>query len=125
MTVEGLSFINSCLDELGIQYQFMEWTSAPIPDPYWVGEYTEVEPLNEDGLEESTFILTGTTKKKYLDLEVVKQKLKEYFPTWGKTAILESGSGIAVFYSDSFPVPSIQEGVHRLQVNLKIKEWRC
>jgi hypothetical protein len=125
MTLESLSFINSCLDELGIQYQFMEWTSTPIPDPFWVGEYTEVEPLNEDGLEESTFILTGTTRNKYIELESVKQKLKEYFPTQGKTAILESGSGIAVFYSDSHPVPSIQEGIHRFQVNLKIKEWRC
>ena len=33
--------------------------------------------------------------------------------------------GIAVFYSDSFPVASVQEGVRRLQVNLRIKEWRC
>ena len=124
MTVEGLSFINSCLDELGVQYQFMEWTTTPIPETYWVGEYTEEEPMNEDGLEESTFILTGTTRNKYIELENVKQMLKEYFPKEGLTAILESGSGIAVFYSDSYPIPSIQEGVRRLQVNLKIKEWR-
>lgn len=125
MTIEGLSFINSCLDELGVQYQFMEWTSTPIPETYWVGEYTETEPLNEDGFEESTFILTGTTKNKYIELETVKEKLKEYFSNYGKTAILESGSGIAVSYSDSYPVPSIQEGIRRLQINLKIKEWRC
>lgn len=125
MTIEGLSFINSCLDELNIAYQFMEWTSTPVPDSYWVGEYTEEEPLNEDGFEESVFILTGTTKNKYIELETVKQKLKEYFTSYGKTAILESGSGIAVFYSDSYPVPSIQEGIRRLQVNLRIKEWRC
>lgn len=126
MTIEGLSFINSCLDELKIQYEFMEWTSTPIPDSYWVGEYTEIEPLNEDGLEETMFILTGTTiRNKYIELENAKQKLKEYFTTEGLTAILESGSGIAVFYSDSFPVASVQEGVRRLQVNLRIKEWRC
>lgn len=125
MTIEALGFINSCLDELKIPYQFMEWTSTPVPETYWTGEYTETESLNEDGSEESTFILTGTTKKKYFELESVKQKLKEYFTNYGKKAILDSGSGIVVMYSDSFPVPSIQEGIHRLQVNLKIKEWRC
>lgn len=125
MTIEGLGFIDSCLDELEIPYQFMEWTSTPVPDTYWTGEYTEVESLNEDGLEESTFILTGTTNKKYIELESVKQKLKEYFTAYGKKAILESGSGIVVSYSDSYPIPSIEEGIHRLEVKLKIKEWRC
>ena len=125
MTIESLGFINSCLGELGISYEFMEWTSTPIPETYWVSEYTETESMNEDGSEESTFILTGTTKKKYFELESVKQKLKEAFPVYGKKAILESGSGIVIMYSDSYPVPSNQEGVRRLQVNLKIKEWRC
>ena len=125
MTIEALGFINSCLDELEIPYQFMEWTSTLVPETYWTGEYTETESMNEDGLEESTFILTGTTKKKYFELESVKQTLKEYFTTYGKTAMLGNGSAVVVMYSDSFPVPSIQEGVHRLQVNLKIKEWRC
>lgn len=125
MTIESLGFINSCLDELEIPYEFMEWTSTPVPDTYWVSEYSETEPLFEDGSEESTLMLTGTTIKKYMELESVRQKLKEYFPTYGKKAILDSGSGIVVMYSDSFPVPSIQEGVHRLQINLKIKEWRC
>lgn len=125
MTFESLGFINSCLDELEIPYAFMEWTDTPVPDTYWTGEYDESESMNEDGSEESTFMLTGTTNKKFIELESVRQKLKEYFPTYGKKAILESGSGIVVMYSDSFPVPSIQEGVHRLQVNLRIKEWRC
>ena len=84
-----------------------------------------MESMNEDGSEESTFMLTGTTMKKYMELESVRQKLKEYFPSYGRKTILESGSGIVVMYSDSFPIPSVQEGVHRLQVNLKIKEWRC
>lgn len=125
MTTEGLGFINSCLEKLGIPYEFMDWTSTPIPETYWVGEYTEIESMNEDGYEESTFILTGTTKRKFIDLESVKEKLKESFPSDGRTAILDSGSGIAIFYSDSFPVPSIEEGIRRLQINLRIKEWRC
>lgn len=125
MTFESLGFINSCLDEMGINYEFMEWTSSPVPEMYWTGEYSESESMDEDGSEESTFMLTGTTKKKFIELESVRQKFKEAFPTYGKKSILESGSGIVIMYSDSFPIPSVQEGVHRLQVNLRIKEWRC
>lgn len=123
MTIEGLGFLNTCLEGLKIPYQFMEWTSD-VPDTYWVGEYTEVEPSNEDGMEESDFILTGTTNKKFLELEKTKELLKNHFTKEGKTFTLDSGSAIAVMYSNSYPVPSVDEGVHRMQVTLKIKEWR-
>jgi hypothetical protein len=124
MTIEGLSFVNSCIEKLNIPYQFMEWKSK-IPDTYFVGEYTELETMDESGREESSFILTGTTNRNYMELESVRGKLKEYFTNEGLTAILDSGSGIAVFYDSSFPVPSIDEGVRRIQINLKVKEWRC
>lgn len=125
MTIEGLSFINACFEAIQLPYEFMEWTSANIPDTYFVGEYHEVEPMNEDGEEECSFILTGITIAKYLDLELWKETIKNYFGTSGKTAILESGSGIAVMYSDSYPIPSVDERIRRIQITLKIKEWRC
>lgn len=124
MTIEGLTFVNSCLVGLGIPYEFYEWTSS-VPDTYFVGEYTEVPNPNEDGMEETTFIITGTTNKAFVELENVKQTIKEYFPNEGLTEILESGSGIAIMYDNAFPIPSVEKGVHRLQINLLIKEWRC
>ena len=56
MTKESLAFINDILTEADINYEFMEWTSDVVY-PYWVGEYTESEPLNEDGMQESTFMI--------------------------------------------------------------------
>ena len=70
MTVEALKYVNDCLESLSIPYEFMQWTK-PLSFPYFVGEYTEIEPMNEDGLEQGTLILTGTTNKNYLTLESI------------------------------------------------------
>ena len=123
MTAEGLGYINSMFESLGIPYEFNRWNSPNVPDTYWVGEYIETESLYEDGEEETTFILTGTTNQKFIDLETVKQTIKNHLGN-GKTTILESGSGIAVLYVSSQPVPSVDEGVFRLQITMRIKEWR-
>lgn len=124
MTNEGLKYMNSLFESLDIPYEFGQWNSPNVPDTYWVGEYLEIEAMNEDGMEESNFILTGTTNQRFIDLESVKQTIKEYITNEGLTDILESGSGIAVLYSGSQQIPSVQDGVFRIQVNLRIKEWR-
>ena len=125
MSEETLGFIASVLADLGIPYMFMEWTSMPVPNPYFVGEYSETEPTTEDGLQESTFIVTGTTRGTWLSLEQAKNKIKSAFdPVEGKTAIFENGSGVAVFYANSFPVPTGEEELKRIQINLTVKEWR-
>ena len=72
MTISGLKFIADRLKTAGIPYCFEEW-SKDITYPYWVGEYTESEPLTESGESESTFILTGTTNGSWLSLEQQKE----------------------------------------------------
>lgn len=123
MTVEALKYVNDCLESLSIPYEFMQWTK-PLSFPYFVGEYTEIEPMNEEEMEQGTLILTGTTNKNYLALESIKEKLKQFFPSDGRTAILDSGSGIAVSYSTAFPVPTGEQELARIQINLNIQEWR-
>lgn len=123
MTVEGLGFLNESFESLGIPYEFMEWTDEIIPDTYFVGQYTETASLDEDGQIESDFFLTGTTKNKYLELEKVKEQIREYFGSDGLTEILPCGTGIAVAYDLAYPIPSIEEGIHRIQITLKVKEW--
>lgn len=123
MTINGLKFISQRLAAAEIPYCFLEWTKA-VTYPYFVGEYTESEPLNEDGESDSTFILTGTTRGSWLELEKSKEKIKGVFPEDGVTAILEDNSGIAVFYSSVMPVPTGTDELKRIQINLKVKEWR-
>ncbi|MCI8777405.1 MAG: hypothetical protein HFK00_08480 [Oscillospiraceae bacterium] len=123
MTVKGLGYIADKLDSAGIPYCFEEWTKE-IQYPYFVGEYTESETESEDGENESIFILTGTSRKSWIELENAKADIRKIFPDDGVTAILEDETGIAVFYSSAMPVPTGTEELKRIQINLKVKEWR-
>lgn len=119
-----LSFIKSELEKINVPYEFGEWTSE-VSYPYFVGEYSESESYTEDGQEDTTFILTGFSRSSGLALEEIKGKIQAAFPpVGGNTAILENGSGIAVFYSRSFPVPTGEEGLKKIQINLSVKFWK-
>lgn len=122
MSISALKFISEKLERLKIPYAFEEWTANEVPDPYFVGEYNEVESTEreENGYQETTFILTGTGQK-WLGLEQAKEIIENNIT---ETAILPNGNGIAVFYSNSFPVPTGDAELKRIQINLTIKEWR-
>lgn len=118
-----LKFINEQMALLQIPYEFMEWTQA-LKYPYTVGEYIDAPTLNEDGSEESSFILTVTTRGKWIELEQIKEKIKTHFPSvFGLRGKTDSGS-IAVYFSDAFPVPTGEADLKRLQINLTIKKWK-
>lgn len=123
MTDESLGFINDTLIDAGINYEFGEYTSK-LQYPYFVGEYTETDVENEDGMQESTFILSGFSRDTWLTLEKAKNIIKRLFPAvGGKTAILKSGAGVAVFYVRSNIIPTGDYQLKRIEINLTIKEW--
>ena len=121
--MDKLKFINEQMDILSVPYEFMEWTSA-VKYPYFVGEITEEPITTEDGLEESTLILTGFTRGKYLEMESIKEKIKKHFnPIHGLRADTDSGS-IVAFFDGSFYIPTGEADLKKIQINLKIKEWK-
>lgn len=121
MSIAALKFISDTLDSLNINYQFGEWSTNPVPDPYFVGEYTESESITreENGLQEITFMLTGTGTN-WLALEQAKASIENNI---SKTAILPNGNGIAVFYAGALMIPTGDAELKRIQINLTIKEW--
>lgn len=125
MQIKTLDIIDDVLTSLGIPYEFEEFTdSIENLDQFWVGTYQETEPTTEDGQEDATFILTGTAKDSLLLLEHSKNLIKQSFPAIeGRKAILDNGTGVAIFYGNAFPVPTGDEYLKRLQINLQIKEW--
>lgn len=125
MQKETAKFISDALASVGIPYEFEEFNSSiESLNRYWVGGYSETEQLSEDGLEEATFILTGYAKEDMLILENDKQTIKQLFPIIsGNRAILDNGSGVAIFYTNSFPIPTGDDFIKKLQINLTIKEW--
>lgn len=117
-----LKVINEIMQQLGIHYEYMEWTSD-IVYPYFVGEYVETPIETEDGLKESTFILTGFTRGTWIELEQIKEKIENLFHN-GYEAIIDNKSGVAVFYGDSQPIRQENESLKKIQINLEIKEWK-
>lgn len=120
MTIQGLKYINNLFKKI-ISYQFVTYASDEVIYPYWIGEYSEVGSLNEDGLQETSFILTGTTRGQWLELEKDKKKIKESLRD--ATAILEDGTGIALFYENAIIIPVDDIELKRMQINITIKEW--
>ena len=121
--MEKLKFINEQMGKIGIRYEFGEWTS-PVKHPYYVGEITDEPITTEDGLEESTMIITGFHRGKRIDLEKDKKKIKKHFdPICGLMGETKEGA-IIVFYEGAFYIPSGEESLLKIQINLKIKTWK-
>ena len=121
MTIDSLKFISDTLTGAGINYEFWEWTS-PVTYPYFVGEYSESEPVNEDGMQESEVILNGFTREAYLELETAKSKIEKLFSNMA--TILPNGNGLAIFYAGSFVVPTGDEELKKIEIHLRINEWK-
>ena len=121
--MDKLKFIKKQMDLLAVPYEFGEWASK-IQYPYFVGEITEEPVTTESGLQESTMILTGFTRGKYIAMEKMKDAIKAHFhPVHSLVGQTESGA-IVVFFDGAFYIPTGEADLKRIQINLKIKEWK-
>lgn len=121
--MDKLKFISKEMDAIAVPYQYGEW-AGKITYPYGVGEISAFEPLNEDGAEESTLILTFWHRGALIELERIVQRIKKHFhPIYGLRSETDSGA-IAVFFESAFPVPTGEADIKKMQINLKIKEWK-
>lgn len=121
--MDKLKFINEQMDIIAVPYEFGQWSSE-VTYPYFVGEITEEPTMTEDGFEESTLLLTGFHRGSLIDLESEKNKIKNHFhPICGLRDSTDSGA-IAVFFDGSFYIPTGEAGLKKVQINLKIKEWK-
>ena len=127
MTKAGLNIISEAMESLGLNYGFAEYVvgeEEEAPETYFVGEYQEIAPINEDGMQESTFLITGFSRGTWLALENAKESIRDYFnKVSGKTVIAEDGSAVAIFYANSFVVPTGDAELKKIQINLDVKEW--
>lgn len=121
MTQDVLNFIEKTLCDSGINYEFGEWCSDIIY-PYWVGEYYEYGSENEDGMSEADFTLNGFSRSSWLLLEESKEAIEAAFADC--SVVLENGSGVAISFEGAQPIPTGEAELKRMQINLKIKEWK-
>ena len=124
MIEKTLGIVSSEMNIIDVPYEFMRWTSNDVPNRYWVGEYSETPTDTEDGYEEGTLILTGTTKEFWSVLMQDRDKIKDHFPSIYGSRIATDKGTVVIFYDGSFPVPTGEANLKRIQVNLKIKAWK-
>lgn len=120
MTTDILNYIQQTLSNNGINYAFMRY-DGKVTYPYWVGEYDEIEVTDEDSYHEYNFRLTGTTRKSWLELEQNKQRIEELLST---ATTLSNDTGVAFSYTGSLLLPTGEADLKRMQINLRIQEWR-
>jgi hypothetical protein len=123
MIVTALGVVNTELKYIDVPYEFMRWTSN-VDDRYWVGEYSETPTDTEDGYEEGTLILTGTTKNRWSVLMQDRAKIKDHFSKIGGLRESTDEGTVVIFYENSFPVPTGEADLKRIQINLHIKMWK-
>lgn len=123
MIEKALGIAKDELESIGVPYEFMRWTSA-VNDRYWVGEYSKTPTDTEDGYEEGTLILTGTTRNSWLSLMQDMEKIKDHFPDAGGLRKATGSGTVVFFYENDFPVPTGEADLKRIQINLQIKAWK-
>ena len=112
-----LTIINNELNTMNIPYTFDGWDKE-LELPQFIGEISEVPTLNEDGLSEYTFILTGYAVKNDNDylFNVAERIKKEYKPS----KIVDK---VVIIYDNTMPIDTNNDDLKRIQTTLKIKKW--
>lgn len=123
MIEKALGIVKTELEKIDVPYEFMQWTST-VNDRYWVGEYSETPTDTEDGYEEMTLILTGTTRNAWMTLMDDRTKIKDHFSKIGGLRISTENGTVVIFYNDSFPIYTGEAELKRIQINLEIKAWK-
>lgn len=123
MIEAALGIAKDELHNIDVPYEFMRWTST-VEDRYWVGEYSETSTDTEDGYEEGTLILTGTTKGLWSVLMQDRARIKDHFSKIDGLRKSTDQGTVVIFYDNSFPVPTGEADLKRIQVNLQIKAWK-
>lgn len=127
---EVINIIGKTMTALGLKFSLAEYAGdndGIMRYPYFVGSYMEAEASTEDGLQESTFTITGFARGAgaWAVLEEAKDKIRKSFPpVSGRVGITSSGSAVAIFYSNSLVIPTGDAELKSIEINLNIKEWK-
>ncbi|WP_407399686.1 hypothetical protein [Treponema sp.] len=123
MTSNGYKAIADSMSALGLNYGLLEYVADPIVYPYWVGSNSPRETDSEDGLSEDTFMLNGFTRSTLSELQADSESIESYFSRNGKFITAADGSAVIIIFSGSQMIPTGEEELKRIQVNLIIKEY--
>lgn len=113
--IRVLTILNDEMNELNIPYTFNAW-GEDVELPQFVGEISEVPTVDEDGMNEYSFILTGYSTS-YVELFRFADQIRNKYKT---SQVI---NGIVIKYEKAMTVDGGSEELKQIQIDLKIKEW--
>ena len=113
--INVLETLKNEFEKLNIPYTFDEWDTE-MELPQFIGELHENPTLDEDGMSEYKFILTGYAIDYNYLLGIAKQLKSKY-----KTSAIVNG--IVIKYDNFTPIDTGTEDYKKIQITLKIKQW--
>lgn len=124
MSEHGWRIIAQAMEILGVEYEPMLYSGTQ--GEYWVGSFSEVPTVSEDGSTMTNFFLTGFTRSGFIALQRVKDKVEQYFTREGRSFTSDIGgkSTCIIAYESAFPIPKEDAQLKSIQINLTIKEWK-
>ncbi len=117
--IEVLKLIKEKLEAAGMNYQFGEWKGA-IKYPYFVGELTVDDYVDENQKTSETLILDGWTRNDRLELLHADKKIKEVF----KSLVAVIGNkAFFIRYGGANMLPTGETELKKITITLFIQEW--
>lgn len=123
MTQEALAILRTAMTDMNLPYALGQYRAYPLPETYFVGQWTDAEGFTEDGRTDSTVTLLGYSRVGLDALLAASRAIQARFPAYGWTCITDSGSGLAISFAGASLLTDIDGAARRISINLNIKEW--
>ncbi len=120
MESELLEIINTELSNLGINYEYGEYT-GDLVYPYTVGEYHERDFVYENNITNGEVILTTFHKGNEIDLINIKEKIKQVFAEY--RASTNSGN-VYITYRNKLFIRSGEQDLKKMEIYLDTKTMK-
>lgn len=116
-----LKVFAEAMNELNINYDFMEWKTTPVPYPYFVGQYFIDNYVAESGLTEGQILLVGWDRNNsFKNLVDIDNKVKHYFREY-KKVVNNKSMNINYFQSNSEYAES--NNLRKIEIRLDFSLW--
>ena len=119
-----LKVILAKMQEAKVNYHFEKYKTSKPSYPYYIGELFPVIVDSEDGMKQFTMVLDGFHRGTLLELLKETEKIEKAFPMVEGFQTLVGNQSIIVFFSSCQPIPSGEEQLEKVEIQLLIKTWK-